>query len=75
MADTLVVDYDLQVVYGGSGGQYPEYEGDYEVFSRVDPQTLPTKYRSMMDDLTIDGIDVQRVSNPSGGITCVIGAN
>ena len=49
------------------------YQGDYDVTPRVFEQTLYTDGLFMADDVDVDGIPVQEVSNPSGGQTAVIG--
>lgn len=43
------------------------YKGDYEVEPSFDRQQLPTKAKKMTDDLTVEAIEVQRVSNAAGG--------
>jgi len=55
-----------------SGGGMP-YKGDYVVDPRFEAQTLETKDKIMSDDVTVNPIEVARVSNPSGGKTIFIG--
>ena len=69
MAD-IVLDYDMQVVYGGSGGdKYPDYEGEYVVIPTTQEQVLSTRKTSMRDDLTIKEIPFQETPNLGGGTT------
>lgn len=49
------------------------YEGPYFVRPTFSIQTLETKNKKMKDDLEINAIQVNRVSNPFGGITVYIG--
>ena len=37
------------------------------------PQELATAQKQMIDDVTIEAIEISRVSNPSGGKTVYIG--
>lgn len=53
--------------------KYEEYEGAYNVIPRKVQQTLPTKQRSMEEDLTVDAINYLEVANPQGGKTVTIG--
>lgn len=48
------------------------YEGDYNVTPKVEHQTLATKEKFMVDDVTIQAIPFFEVSNPSGGNTVYI---
>jgi hypothetical protein len=48
------------------------YEGDYTVTPKVEAQTIPTKDKVMLDDVTVRAIPVFRVSNTSGGTTVYI---
>ena len=58
---------------GGSEGRLPWYLGDYEVDPRKVEQTLETKNRSMREDVIVHPIFYAETSNPSGGLTAVIG--
>lgn len=49
------------------------YEGEYMVTPRVEAQTMFTKDKVMMDDVTIKEIPIYRTSNTSGGNTVFIG--
>lgn len=48
------------------------YSGDYVVTPKVKAQTLSTKQKVMLDDVTIKEVPVYRVSNNSGGTTVYI---
>lgn len=70
--DTSVkIDFDVGIKYG-EGGRLPDYHGSYEVTPKLVDQTLPTKDKSMTDDVVVKEVPVARVSNPSGGKTCTI---
>ena len=51
----------------------PEYDGEYIVDPSFDEQILETKDQRMTDDVTVNAIMVNTVSNPSGGNTVYIG--
>ena len=51
----------------------PEYEGEYIVDPSFDEQILETKDKKMTDDVTVNAIMVNTVSNPAGGNTVYIG--
>lgn len=67
-AETLTFTID-----GASGGRLPWYEGEYVVDPRKVEQVLETKHKSMRGDVTINPIFYAETSNPSGGMTAVIG--
>ena len=48
------------------------YEGAYTVTPKVDEQTMPTKDKIMVDNVTIKSIPIFNVSNTSGGSTVYI---
>ena len=52
------------------GGE--EYEGAYEVTPKVEAQTMQTKNKVLIDDMTIKGIEIHRVKNNGGGTTVYI---
>lgn len=58
---------------GGSEGRLPWYLGEYEADPRKVEQTLETKNKSMREDVTVHPIFYAETSNPSGGLTAVIG--
>lgn len=49
------------------------YTGDYVVDPDFDGVVLPTADRMMLHDVEVNPIQVERVSNPAGGITVYIG--
>lgn len=49
------------------------YEGEYEVTPKVTEQSLPTKERLLMEDVTIKKIPFAAALNTSGGRTVTIG--
>lgn len=50
-----------------------KYEGDYNVIPRVYQQTLETKDKLMLDNVTVEIIPLSRVINLSNGYTVTIG--
>lgn len=49
------------------------YTGVYTVTPGFEGTTLPTKDKLLAQDITVEPIEVARVSNPSGGKTIFIG--
>ena len=49
------------------------YEGPYSLTPRFFDQYLPTKHKTLDDDVKFEAIEVSRVSNLSGGKTVYIG--
>ena len=54
-------------------GDLPTYTGAYNVDPKFTAQKLATNGKKMLDDVTVEAIEVQRVSNTSGGKTVYIG--
>lgn len=54
-------------------GDLPAYTGAYDVDPKFTEQKLATNGKKMLDDVTVEAIEVQRVSNTSGGRTVYIG--
>ena len=54
-----------------NGGEL--YNGPYTVDPHFSAQVLSTKEKVLREDITVNPIDVARVSNPSGGNTIYIG--
>ncbi len=52
---------------------YPTYDGEYSVTPRFYEQTLETREKLMIDDVTVEIIPAHEVTNPSGGLTVTIG--
>lgn len=49
------------------------YTGKYKVEPCFEAQILETKEKTMLDDVEVSAIEVQRVSNVAGGRTVFIG--
>ena len=49
------------------------YDGDYVVIPKFAEQVLPTKNKTMQDDMVVKEIPTAEVSNPAGGLTLTIG--
>lgn len=49
------------------------YEGEYVITPKVNEQTLPTKQKVMLDDMTVLAIPYAEVTNVSNGKTVTIG--
>ena len=80
MINRLAVDFELDPstmeVYFGEivpTGDLPAYTGAYNVDPKFEAQKLATNGKKMRDDVTVEAIEVQRVSNTSGGRTVYIG--
>ena len=80
MINRLAVDFALDpvamAVYFGEIvpiGDIPAYTGAYDVDPKFTAQKLATNGKKMLDDVTVEAIEVQRVSNTSGGRTVYIG--
>ena len=72
-SDTIsAVKFDkTHIVTKYVGGEL--YEGDYAVTPKIDEQTIPTKDKFLVKDVTINPIPYFDVSNTSGGSTVYIG--
>lgn len=46
--------------------RYPAYEGEYSVVPSMDAQVLPTRRRSVDNDIVVAGVPAYRVSNDFG---------
>lgn len=55
------------------GGVYKKYEGSYLITPTLTSQTLPTKERSLKEDIIIYPIPIRRFENEYGGETVIIG--
>lgn len=51
----------------------PAYDGAYEVTPRLYPQYLDTDGKLMTDDVSVYEIPISRTTNPTGGLTVLIG--
>lgn len=70
--DDISFDPEFDVTVNTQGDAVP-YTGDYIVDPDFATQTLGTKEKYMLDDVTVNPIEVARVSNPAGGRTIYIG--
>lgn len=70
--DDISFDPEFGVTVNTQGDVVP-YTGDYIVDPDFATQILGTKEKYMLDDVTINPIEVARVSNPAGGRTIYIG--
>lgn len=52
---------------------HPTYDGEYSVTPRFYEQTLETKEKLMIDNVTVEVIPAHEVTNPAGGLTVTIG--
>ena len=67
--------YEIDVASGIlSGGGMP-YTGSYEATPTMAEQVLPTRSKTMRDDVTVHAIPFTQTSNPSGGYTAIIAAS
>lgn len=58
---------------GGNPGKTDYYDGDYDVTPLITAQTLPTRSKTMRDDVRIDMIPTREIPNAAGGVTFVVG--
>lgn len=49
------------------------YDGEYDITPKVEAQTMPTKEKIMLEDVTIRAIPYAEVTNQSNGKTVTIG--
>lgn len=66
-------DTDFGALYEISPADTEVYRGAYSVEPDFTEQVLATKNKMLIDDVTVNAIEVQRVSNTSGGKTVYIG--
>lgn len=71
------MEYEFRVKFGVineiSSSDVPIYTGAYSAQPDFEKQTLNTKDKRMTNDVTVEAIEVQRVSNTAGGRTVYIG--
>lgn len=70
--DDISFEPGFDVIVNTQGDVVP-YTGDYIVDPDFATQILGTKEKYMLDDVTVNPIEVARVSNPAGGRTIYIG--
>ena len=49
------------------------YDGEYAITPKVEAQTMPTKQKVMLDDVTVLAIPYAEVTNNANGQTATIG--
>lgn len=64
---------DFGTLHEISGGAVEVYSGAYTVEPDFTEQILATKDKILVDNVTVNAIEVQRVSNAAGGKTVYIG--
>lgn len=64
--------YAIDVVTGLLGGGGIPYEYGYEVTPTAEGMVLPTRAKTMADDLTVHPIPYLETTNDSGGMTVSI---
>lgn len=69
--ESFDMDMDTAIVVNHIGGD--PYDGEYTITPKVTEQTLPTRAKTMRDDVTVLEIPYVSVSNLSGGNTVTIG--
>ena len=70
--DDISFEPGFDVTVNTQGDVVP-YTGDYIVDPDFATQILGTKEKYMLDNVTVNPIEVARVSNPAGGRTIYIG--
>lgn len=68
--EELKLKVEEEVIYVAD---MPQYAGPYQITPRKAEIVLPTKQKSMKDDVTIFQIPYSSVDNPAGGQTVTIG--
>lgn len=49
------------------------YDGAYDVTTLITAQRLPTRSKTMRDDVRIDMIPTREIQNAAGGVTFIVG--
>lgn len=49
------------------------YDGTYDVTPLITAQRLPTRSKTMRDDVRIDMIPTREIPNAAGGVTFIVG--
>ena len=60
---------NFQRVDGAAG----YYDGAYDVTPLITAQRLPTRSKTMRDDVRIDMIPTREIPNAAGGVTFIVG--
>lgn len=64
-------DFSFNII-GGGGGALPDYKGSYIITPQLEEQILPTKDKSMRQNVDVLGIPINRSHNDYG-TTIIIG--
>ena len=54
-------------------GNADYYDGAYDVTPLITAQRLPTRSKTMRDDVRIDMIPTREIPNAAGGVTFIVG--
>ena len=71
--EKTIIHFKLDANYIGRGGEYPMYNGPYEVAPKFINQTLETQEKAMKKNVIVNEIPVQKAENLGGGYTVTIG--
>lgn len=71
--DNTSLGIDFGSIQYVTKGEASPYEGEYIVTPKVQQQTMPTKDKTLKDDILVKEIPFFNVSNTSGGDTVYIG--
>ena len=66
--------YEVDVVSGVLVGGTP-FTGSYEVTPTMGEQVLPTRAKTMREDVTVHAVPFTQTTNESGGYTAIIAAS
>lgn len=69
--DKLAVALGEAVVVEKGNADY--YDGTYDVMPLITAQRLPTRSKTMRDDVRIDMIPTREIPNAAGGVTFIVG--
>ena len=70
--ELMRLDQMDELIESISGSELPDYQGEYVVSPGFEPITLDTDEKSMRENVLIQPISVNEVSNPSNGKTLII---
>lgn len=70
--ELMRIDQMDELINSISGSELPDYQGEYVVSPGFEPITLDTDEKSMRENVLIQPISVNEVSNPSNGKTLII---
>lgn len=70
--ELMRIDQMDELINSISGSELPDYQGEYVVSPGFEPIILDTDEKSMRENMLIQPISVNEVSNPSNGKTLII---